>query len=394
MFNTTHKVVLRSDYVREDGTRAVQLQIITDRKRKVIPLGFHVAPENFDSRGQRIVGLKDKKLEKTYNDAIFKANARLFDIINTLHFTDKVFTVQTIAEMYSNKSIRTSVQSVLAGLIEQESQRYPTSKKDYAQMLVKLNEYCSSATFGDIDTVFVRKWDLHMLSNGLQESTRGKHHKNFKKFLALVRETGAKIIDPYLNFKVQRPRGSRMALLNSELDKLIELFATNELPHNEQEALRCFLWSCGTGMRYQDVVNLTHGQFIGDKMEFVPQKTRKLKLKVVFPIGPNLMALVNTKTGRVFQVTQNATLNKSLKSVRKKAGIKTPMSFHIGRHTFATLFLENGGSPEVCMELMGISKWETIKIYIHLAESRKRKANLLYDARFLAINKQQVPNVV
>jgi integrase len=50
-----------------------------------------------------------------------------------------------------------------------------------------------------------------------------------------------------------------------------------------------------------------------------------------------------------------------------------PLTFHIARHTFATIYLELGGTTEVLMKQMGISKYETIRVYVHVAEKRQKE---------------------
>ncbi len=379
------KVVLKKHSARIDGTCLVLLQVIANREPKYFNLGFHVLPQQFDERSGKVVKLGDMKIQKSYNDTIERARARLFDIVHELHFRDKPITIHEIEKVYDNPQLKNKVLPILINLIAGESDRYPDSAKDYQQTLTKLLLYAPHVVFAELDSEWIRNWDAWMARNKLAQNTRSKHHKNFKKFLNVAREASVRMGDPYANFKVERIRGSRTALLGDELDKLVKAFAANQLPLHEMNALRCFLWCSGTGMRYNDLRSLDHSQITGNMLEFMPHKTRRHKQRVIMSLGHNLMMLVNTRVGKVFNVTTSNALNNNLKSIRKKLHIHNDMTIHVARHTFATLFLENGGAPEVCMELMGIRKWETMKIYIHLAESRKREANHRHDALYAGL---------
>ena len=52
----THKIIIKDDYVRTDGTCALYVQIFLDGKMKRLPLNISVAPTNFDKKNQRIKG--------------------------------------------------------------------------------------------------------------------------------------------------------------------------------------------------------------------------------------------------------------------------------------------------------------------------------------------------
>ena len=60
-----------------------------------------------------------------------------------------------------------------------------------------------------------------------------------------------------------------------------------------------------------------------------------------------------------------------MKDIARICGIKKRVTFHVGRHTFATQFLIIGGKVEVLQKLMGHSKMETTMIYVHIVDTQK-----------------------
>jgi site-specific recombinase XerD len=57
----------------------------------------------------------------------------------------------------------------------------------------------------------------------------------------------------------------------------------------------------------------------------------------------------------------------------RKAGIEIPVHPHLLRHSFASEFLEDGGSLVELQRLLGHERLETTSIYAHVADERLRR---------------------
>jgi site-specific recombinase XerD len=73
----------------------------------------------------------------------------------------------------------------------------------------------------------------------------------------------------------------------------------------------------------------------------------------------------------VFETISSQKTNQSLKRIAKKANIDKALTFHVARHTFATMFLELGGAIETLQQLLGHADLSTTQIYAHITNKRK-----------------------
>jgi site-specific recombinase XerD len=63
----------------------------------------------------------------------------------------------------------------------------------------------------------------------------------------------------------------------------------------------------------------------------------------------------------------------------KAAGVSKHVSFHVSRHTFATLILSKGADLYTVSKLLGHQRVETTQIYAKVVDESKRKAIGLID---------------
>jgi site-specific recombinase XerD len=59
----------------------------------------------------------------------------------------------------------------------------------------------------------------------------------------------------------------------------------------------------------------------------------------------------------------NQKCNQYLKAIQSACGIKTKLTMHVGRHTFATWALQKGVQIEVVSKMLGHSSINTTQIY-------------------------------
>lgn len=144
---------------------------------------------------------------------------------------------------------------------------------------------------------------------------------------------------------------------------------------------KCFLLSCFTGLRYSDIVSLTwkdikqieEGVF---QIQVIQQKTKQI---VSIPLSENAMQWLPNRGNaseedKLFKMPERSVGYDFLHRWAKAAGIKKNVTFHVARHTYATLLLYYGADLYTVSKLLGHKNVKTTQIYAKVMDGTKRKA--------------------
>jgi site-specific recombinase XerD len=72
-------------------------------------------------------------------------------------------------------------------------------------------------------------------------------------------------------------------------------------------------------------------------------------------------------------------MNDELKKIMKILSINKKVTFHVARHTFATLFLKAGGKIEKLRIILGHSSVRETEIYEHITQAEANEEMFLLD---------------
>ncbi|WP_288068383.1 site-specific integrase [Xylanibacter rodentium] len=145
-----------------------------------------------------------------------------------------------------------------------------------------------------------------------------------------------------------------------------------------------FLFSCFTGLRYSDLKQLKWGNIERSQSGMVIriEAMKKTEKPVTVPLGTNAMAWMpergdKTPDDFVFDIGTCGGCSSVLKKMAKRAGINKRVSFHTGRHSFATLTLAATNDIATVSRLLGHTSVATTQIY----------AEVLMEDKIAAVNK-------
>jgi site-specific recombinase XerD len=165
-------------------------------------------------------------------------------------------------------------------------------------------------------------------------------------------------------------------------DELQQLFSTHYQGENP-EIRRAFALTCYSGIRYCDVTKLTYSDidYSNKVLTFRQSKTaaHSSKSGVTIPLNDTLLAIVGYKSDEakddlIFHLPSATMCLKALKHWTAQAGIDKHITWHCGRHSFATMILTNGANVKVVSELLGHSSLRFTEVYVRAMDEAKKNA--------------------
>lgn len=204
---------------------------------------------------------------------------------------------------------------------------------------------------------------LDILEN--KNNTVNRTFRRLKAFIKHVQIMGFISNDPFSGYRMLNSPTLRQSLSWEELSK-IEQMESLSLKKNQKNVLRAFLFSCYTGLRFKDVGRL-QAKNIVDRV--IIMQTSKTGSVVRIPLSKRAISI--TEDGHFFRMYSNHKTNKILGQLMLLAGITRKVTFHIARHTFATLSLNLGISMEVLSGLLGHTNLRTTQIYAKIQDKTK-----------------------
>ena len=212
-------------------------------------------------------------------------------------------------------------------------------------------------------------------------------HAYFKFVTAVLNKASSKgliAVNPVAALEMrERPQGQSPEKTFLSLDEVSRLIDT---PCPAYPILKnMFLFACFTGLRCSDVKALTWKKVDDNMIGTTMQKTQKA---VYIPISNNARRWLPERGSagpedKVF--TGYPTINTVCRTIdkwAKDAGIDKHVTFHIARHTFATLTLEYGADLYTVSKLLGHQRVTTTQIYAKIVDKKKEEAvNLIPDLK-------------
>lgn len=175
--------------------------------------------------------------------------------------------------------------------------------------------------------------------------------------------------------KPKRGESNREYLTLEEVKRMIDT------PCKDARVKRMFLFSCFTGLRYKDIFQLKWKNIVELEpgvwqIETIQQKT---KTSVIIPLSENALRWLpergmDGEENRPFVMPGSKEAYQRLHKWAQDAGIRKNVTYHVGRHTYATLLLYYGADLYTVSKLLGHKRVQTTQIYAKVMDDTKRKA--------------------
>lgn len=233
--------------------------------------------------------------------------------------------------------------------------------------------------------------NLHMNNKSNRQISAGTAHLKYSMFRSVLNDAVRKgYIDKNPTKMVpvvycpKKPDTVRNYLTADELKRLIET------PCEYKQLKHAFLFSCFTGLRKSDIMQLRWNEIMNDnKHWYIYKVIQKTQRCLSIPLSKQALRWLPKKKrnasddDHVFSSMSNSSLSLNINKWIKAAGITGKhISFHCARHTFATLELSLGADLYTVSKLLGHSNITTTQIYAKVVDKQKEKAISLIDREF------------
>lgn len=363
------KIIL-SGYAKEDRTKRVYLQAIIDRKRAIVPLGFYLPEDLFDQRRQRIKPghPNANNYDTEFQIAIAKAN----NIASRFRIEGKYLTPDGFRDEFTSP---TGSMDLIKFIIEELELKRPkiahNTYKQHNTVVNKLKAFRKTIPFGTITIELMQQFQNHLIKTN-SGPTVHKNLKIVKQYLVEARTKGVVFKDPFVAIKIKNFKSNRLALSETELQRIENYFNKRDCHPKHKKLLQYFLFSCYTGVRISDIRVLTWNNLHEDILIFTPVKTKYKNEDVKVPLGSQAKKYLpvfshrKSKKGKwvIFDTYADQVSNRYLKEVADKVEIRKKITYHTSRHTFGSLFAEKGNVVAL-QKIMGHGDIKTTMGYVH-----------------------------
>lgn len=311
----------------------------------------------------------------------------------TMDVAEKIRSKITLELAYNNNGLsdlnpkeKDSIDFITYFLVQTKN-RYE-SKNNYGNwdsVHKHLQNFCPKGIpINQVDTKWLTDFKIYLQHKAKKKSnehlSQSTLHSYFNKVKACLNQAYRDeliIKNPANNVKgFKEGEVQREYLTFEELQKVVEV--TCEIPNMKT----AFIFSCLTGLRWSDIVNLTWGDLQHSESDdywlirFRQQKTKGAETLPIQLQARNLLGEIGGKEDRVFKgLKYSAWHNLKLQQWVMKAGISKTITFHCARHTFATLQMTNGTDIYTISKLLGHRELKTTQLYAKIIDQKKIDAS-------------------
>ena len=251
--------------------------------------------------------------------------------------------------------------------IHESIHRKNTRAVSHALLRQLTDFYGKEPSLQDVTESFCRNFAKFLCSRVATNSARTYLHK---LHAVLKKSVSCKFLEsnpmPPTRELIPRTKIPQRAYLTGN-----EIVALERTPCRHQETKRAFLFACQTGLRLSDIETLRWDDIISvNGIPTIVKNQVKTGTEVRIPLNPIAQQLLECPmhSGLIFNMMSRSVILTDLRQWALDAGISKHLSFHVSRHTFATLSISAGVDIYVVSKLCGHASVKTTEIYAHMID--------------------------
>lgn len=261
---------------------------------------------------------------------------------------------------------------------DRSNKTYQKMKIVYAHTskYIKKKYHTNDLHMQELDLDFIKGFS-HWLQfeQGLCQSTVWVYTTYLKKIVLNAHLSGEIKGNPFHKFRLSPNVKQREFLSEKEL-KILLNYKFKQNRHSR--TVEIFLFSCFTGISFADIKNLRlcNIHVINQKIWIISRRKKTgttFQLQLLSIPAQILKKAVGRRRDpnrKIFDINSYECINRNLKAIAQECGINKQLTFHMARHTFATMALSNGMPIESVSKILGHSNITTTQIYAKIINSK------------------------
>ncbi|WP_025843244.1 site-specific integrase [Porphyromonas gingivicanis] len=381
---STFKILfyINKSKVKTDGTTGILCRITIDGANVVMSTGESIAPHEWNlKRGettdkktnQRLEAFRDE-IELGYNNLLHRFGAVSAELLkNHLQGVGKAPT--TLLAMSRAEEQRQSEE------VEKSKSESTCRQNGYSDR--QLRNFVRSRGEEDVPltAVTVRFFDdyrFYLKRENYAPATINKHLCWLSRLMYRAVSQGTIRFNPFEGVKYETVERKPRFLSKGDVAKLLAFPLQDE---GAELSRRMFLFSVFTGLAFADLQSLRVSQIEtnSEGRQYIRKARQKTEIESLIPLHPiaeQVLALYLKEEDcsndhEVFPdtITKNQ-LIAHLKAIGLACGIRTPLTWHVARHSFGTLTLEAGIPMESIAKMMGHASISSTQIYAQITDQK------------------------
>jgi integrase len=380
---STFKILfyINKNKTKADGKTAILCRITIDGTNVVMSTGESIVPHDWSvKRGettdkktnQRLQAFREE-IEQGYNNLLYRYGAVSAELVK--NYLQGIERNPTTLLALSAKELKAQRESKSEGT-------YGSNRSSSKQ----LNTFVQSRGEEDIPLAvitigFFDDYRFYLKKEGYAPATINKHLCWLSRLMYRAVSQGTIRFNPFEGVKYETVERKPRFLSKGDVAKLLAFPLQDE---GAELSRRMFLFSVFTGLAFADLQSLRVSQIEtnSDGKRYIRkarQKTEVESLILLHPIAEQILALYLKEEDcsndhEVFPDTiTKSQLVAHLKAMGLACGIRTPLTWHVARHSFGTLTLEAGIPMESIAKMMGHASISSTQIYAQITDQKIAK---------------------
>ena len=363
--------------LKTDGTTAILCRITIDGSKVVMSTGESISPQDWNVKrqetsdkklNQRLQSFREK-IEQGYNTLLLQFGSVSAELLKN-HLQGVGSNPTTLLAL--SREELSIVQSTRALNTYQSCRCYHRQLELFVESKGEEDIPITTLTMEFFDD-----YRIHLKRKGYALSTTKQTLFWLSRLMYRAVSQQTIRYNPFEDAKYERVERKIRCLGKMDVARILAMPFQNKVA---EFVRRIFLFSVFTGLAFADVSKLRYCDIETNSagVRYIRQYRKKTDVESITPLHPiaeQILSLFPSKDKKednpIFETSlSRIQIGTHLKAIGLACGIRQPLSFHVGRHSFGTLILEAGVPIESIAKMMGHASIASTQIYAQITDSK------------------------